>query len=73
MAEAKSNPILGFTWTCLNPLWVISTGSSAVQILVSVLLIYDSAECKVDVLPEPVGPHTKMRPYGCVIELTKLL
>ncbi len=35
MAVAKFSPALGFICTCRRPFWVISTGSSAVQILVS--------------------------------------
>ena len=62
MARAKSMPAFGFIWTWRNPCCVISTGSSAVQILVSGVLRYPSIECSVVVLPEPVGPHTKNSP-----------
>ena len=58
----KSRPAFLFTWTWRRPFCVISTGSSAVQILVSGVLRCFSTECSVVVLPEPVGPHTKNRP-----------
>ena len=60
-ARAKVQSIFGFTCTWRNPAWVISTGSSAVQILRSGVLMWLSAECSVVVLPEPVGPtHSTM-------------
>ena len=43
---------------------MISTGSSAVQILRSGLLMWPSTECSVVVFPDPVGPTQRMRPYG---------
>ena len=46
------------------PKRLYSTGSSAVMMLVSPLLIFDSAEYSVVVLPEPVGPVTRTMPYG---------
>ena len=35
IAVAKVKSIFGIIWTCCNPGWVISTGSSAVQIFLS--------------------------------------
>ena len=64
ITEAKSSPAFLLTWTCRSPFCVISTGSSAVHILVSGVLRNFSIECSVVVFPEPVGPHTKNRPYG---------
>src|ERR1041384_6100653 len=64
MAAANVKPIFGCTWTCRSPYCVISTGSSAVQILRSGLLMKPSTECRLVVLPEPVGPTTRMSPYG---------
>ena len=62
MAAAKVKSILGWTWTCRRPFWVISTGSSAVQIFMSSVLMKPRAECRVVVLPEPVGPTTRQIP-----------
>ena len=62
IAAAKVKPIFGFICTWRRPFCVISTGSSAVQILVSGVLSEPSTECSVVVLPEPVGPQTKNRP-----------
>ena len=59
---AKSSPALRLTCTWRRPFCVISTGSSAVQILVSGVFRYLSTECSVVVLPEPVGPQTKNSP-----------
>ena len=55
-ARANVQSILGLTCTWRSPGWVISIGSSAVQILRSGTLMWLSAECSVVVLPEPVGP-----------------
>ncbi len=60
-AFANVQSIFGLTCTWRRPAWVISTGSSAVQILRSGVLMKLSAECSVVVLPEPVGPtHSTM-------------
>ena len=60
-AFAKVQSIFGLTCTCRSPACVISTGSSAVQILRSGVLMLASTECSVVVLPEPVGPtHSTM-------------
>ena len=62
MAAAKVRPMRGTIWIWRSPWWVISMGSSAVQILFSGVLTSASSECSVVVLPEPVGPHTRMSP-----------
>src|SRR5450756_3136922 len=67
MMVGKSSPAFLLICTWRSPFWVISTGSSTVQILVSGLLMYLRMECSVVVLPEPVGPHTKNKPYGCLL------
>ncbi|EXI67245.1 MAG: hypothetical protein AW08_02080 [Candidatus Accumulibacter adjunctus] len=59
---AKSSPAFLLTCTWRRPFWVISTGSSAVQILVSGRFRWLRIECSVVVLPDPVGPQTKNRP-----------
>ena len=59
---AKVKPIFGLTCTCRRPYWVISTGSSAVQIFMSTVLIAPSAEWSVVVFPEPVGPTQRTSP-----------
>ena len=59
-ANVQSMRELICTWR--SPAWVISTGSSAVQILMSGRLMWCSTECRVVVLPEPVGPQTRMSP-----------
>ena len=61
-ALAKVQSILGLTCTWRSPGWVISMGSSAVQILRSGELMKPTAECKVVVLPEPVGPTQRIMP-----------
>ena len=62
IAAAKVKSILGWTCTCRRPAWVISTGSSAVQIFMSSVLMKPRAEWRVVVLPEPVGPTTRQIP-----------
>ena len=63
-AAAKVMPTSGLTFTWLMPLKLNSTGSSAVRILMSSLLSELSAEYRVTVLPEPVGPVTSSSPCG---------
>ena len=53
-----------FTCTWRRPFCVISTGSSAVQILVSGVFRNLSTECSVVVLPEPVGPQHEEQAVG---------
>ena len=62
IAAANVKSIFGCTCTCRRPGCVISTGSSAVQIFMSSVLMKPSAECSVVVLPEPVGPTTSAIP-----------
>ena len=62
MAAAKVQPMRGLTCTWRRPLWVISIGSSAVQILRPAVLMSLMTECSVVVLPQPVGPTTSTRP-----------
>ena len=62
IAAANVKPMRGCTCTCRKPYWVISTGSSAVQIFRSGVLIAPSAACSVVVLPDPVGPTTRNSP-----------
>jgi len=57
----------GFTWTWRRRYCVISTGSSAVHIFFSGVLIWFNTEWRVVVFPEPVGPTTRKMPYGLVI------
>jgi hypothetical protein len=45
----------------------ISIGSSTVQTLTSSVASFFSVEYSVVVLPEPVGPVTRMMPCGCSI------
>ena len=61
-AEAKVSPVLGFMLTWLIPVTWISTGSSTVEMLTSGLLRIFSAEYSETVLPEPVGPVTRIIP-----------
>ena len=69
ITTGKVRPALTFICTWRSPFWVISTGSSAVQILVSGRFRCLRIECRVVVLPEPVGPHTKNNPYGLLMML----
>ena len=62
MAAAKVQPMRAFTCTWRSPLWVISIGSSAVQILRPAVLMSRMTECSEVVLPQPVGPTTSTRP-----------
>ena len=60
--RGKIKADFGCTWTWRSPGWVISTGSSAVQIFRSGVLIRLSAECSVVVFPAPVGPTERISP-----------
>jgi hypothetical protein len=53
---AKFRPMFSRTWTWLTPTRLNSTGSSAVMMLVSEVLILAIDEYSVLVLPLPVGP-----------------
>ncbi len=63
-AAAKVIPTFSLTGTWLIPLKLNSTGSSAVSILTSSLFSLLRTEYSVVVLPLPVGPVTRSRPYG---------
>ena len=56
-----------FICTWLMPGRLNSTGSSAVIMLVSVVFRLCSAEYRVEVLPDPVGPVTSTMPYGLLM------
>ena len=64
-ALAKSKSILGLTWVWPTPANSYSIGSSTVMMLLRVASKVCSAAYKVVVLPEPVGPVTKIMPWGC--------
>ena len=64
MTVAKSQPIFAFTCTCRRPGCVISTGFSAVQILVPGSLMTLMSECSVVVLPEPGRARREDQPVG---------
>ena len=58
------SPTLLFTLTWLTPGRLISAGSSAVEILVSSLLRMLRPVYSETVLPLPVGPVTRIMPWG---------
>ncbi len=66
-AAAKLSPMFSRTCTWLTPGRLNSTGSSAVMMLVSVVLIFEIDEYSVLVLPLPVGPVTRTMPHGLLI------
>ena len=61
---AKSTPITGWTCIWLNSGAIISIGSSIEHTLTSGVARSFIVEYSVVVLPEPVGPVTRMMPYG---------
>ena len=63
-AAAKFSPMFSLTCTWLTPTRLNSTGSSAVMMLVSIVLTFEIAEHSVFVLPLPVGPVTRTMPHG---------
>ena len=63
-AAAKFRPMFSRTCTWLMPARLNSTGSSAVMMLVSGVLIFAIDEYSVFVLPLPVGPVTSTMPHG---------
>ena len=71
-AAAKFSPMFSFTCTWLTPARLNSTGSSAVMMLVSGVLIFEIAEYSVFVLPLPVGPVTSTMPHGRRIAASNL-
>jgi hypothetical protein len=62
MAAAKVQPMRALTCTWRSPSCVISTGSSAVQILRFSVFSSRITECSVVVLPQPVGPQIRISP-----------
>ena len=60
---ANVSPVFGFTCTCLTPVSSYSTGSSTVMIVFSGVLTVVSPAYSVVVLPEPVGPVTRIAPW----------
>ncbi len=65
-AEANVSPALLFVCTWLMPASRYSTGSSTVMTLTSGRLTMFSVAYSVVDLPEPVGPVTRIIPYGLV-------
>jgi hypothetical protein len=63
-AEAKVSPAAVFTWTCLTPESMYSTGSSMVMRLRDSSFSSLRVACRVVVFPEPVGPVTSTAPHG---------
>ena len=64
MAAAKVSPTFGLTLTWLTPGRLISAGSSAVEMLVSSRLRMLRPVYSDTVLPLPVGPVTRIMPWG---------
>ena len=72
-ADAKVRPAFGLTWIWLTPFSRYSTGSSTVMMfLSSSLRMFRVAYSVVD-FPEPVGPVTRIAPYGLLNETAKRL
>ena len=67
--EAKVIPALALVWVWLTPGILYSTGSSIVEILTSGVFSIDSTENKEVDLPLPVGPVTRIMPFGSAIAL----
>ena len=63
-AEAKVRPAFGLTCTWFTPGRRYSTGSSTVMMLTSGRLTTLRVAYSVVDLPEPVGPVTRIMPYG---------
>ena len=72
-AVAKSMPTEWRTCTWFRPLKRYSTGSSTVEMLTVGALIRLRQVYKVVLLPEPVGPVTKMSPCGALAASKKSL
>jgi len=66
-------PARVFTCTWLMPVRRYSTGSSTVMMFFSGLFRMLSAAYSVVDLPEPVGPVTRIAPYGFVNDLRNRL
>ena len=71
-ALAKVRSILALTCVWPMPASSYSTGSSTVRMLVPAVSTRPSEAYSVVVLPEPVGPVTRMMPCGCWISWSKL-
>src|SRR5438094_509868 len=63
-ADANVKPAFGFIWTWFTPPRRYSTGSSTVMMLRSISFRMLSVAYSVVDLPEPVGPVTRIIPYG---------
>ena len=63
-ADANVSPAFGLTCTWLMPARRYSTGSSTVITFFDASLIWLSVAYSVVDLPEPVGPVTRIVPYG---------
>jgi hypothetical protein len=72
-ADANVSPALGFTCIWLTPGSRYSTGSSTVMMFLSTSLRMLSVEYIVVDLPEPVGPVTRIAPYGFLNERANCL
>src|SRR3990170_622046 len=68
----KVRPVLSFTATWFTSLSSYSMGSSMVMMFIRSLLMLDSIEYRVEVLPLPVGPVTRTTPCGRSIMLFTL-
>jgi len=66
---AKVTPISASIGIWTNPSMSYSTGSSVVMILSSTLFNSARAEYSVVVLPDPVGPVTRIMPLGMLMHL----
>ena len=65
--EAKVIPALALVWVWLTPGILYSTGSSIVEILTSGVLSSDRTLNKLVDFPDPVGPVTRIIPFGWAI------
>ena len=70
-AAAKVSPAFSLTFTWLMPGRLISAGSSAVEMLMPGLFSMLRQVYSDTVLPEPVGPVTRIIPYGRPIACTR--
>ena len=70
-ALAKVRSILALTWVWPTPASSYSIGSSTVMMFWPRVSRRSSAAYSVVVLPEPVGPVTRMMPCGCATSCSK--
>ena len=68
---AKVRPVFEFTCTCFTPVSSYSTGSSTVTIVRSGVLSSARPAYRVVVLPDPVGPVTRIAPCVAPIAASK--